>query len=167
MIEAAAACVRHSAAKRPRMGQVTTLDSFHILFLLRRKPDSLLFLICLQVVRALDSLDDDISDLSNGVKPGQSEVYDSAQQSAQIRMFRRMAFGSQEYSTDFFERTHSSWGSRDHRDQTTQSQSSFVSRDNNNNNNRYQTQSSWSTREQGNQNTTRTPNNALAGFWDD
>ncbi|XVE77437.1 hypothetical protein DITRI_Ditri13aG0062600 [Diplodiscus trichospermus] len=63
MIEAAAACVRHSAAKRPRMSQV---------------------------MRALNSLDES-SDLTNGMKPGQSGVFDSAQQSAQIRMFRRSA----------------------------------------------------------------------------
>ncbi|XP_024022303.1 proline-rich receptor-like protein kinase PERK8 isoform X2 [Morus notabilis] len=117
MIEAAAACVRHSAAKRPRMGQV---------------------------VRALDSMDE-ISDLSNGMKPGQSELFDLAQHSTQIRMFQRMAFGSQEYSTDFFERTHSSWGSQDHRDQT---QSSFGSRDS-----RVQPQRSWASREQGDRST--------------
>ncbi|XVF03490.1 hypothetical protein REPUB_Repub04eG0265600 [Reevesia pubescens] len=73
MIEAAAACVRHSAAKRPRMGQV---------------------------VRAFDSLA--TSDLSNGMKVGESEVFNSAQQSEEIRWFRRMAFGSQNYSTDYF-----------------------------------------------------------------
>lgn len=84
MIEAAAACIRHSATKRPRMSQV---------------------------VRALDSLDE-LSDLSNGMRPGQSEIYNSREQSAQIRMFRRMAFGSQDHSTDFFDRTHSSWRSR-------------------------------------------------------
>ncbi|KAG2253269.1 hypothetical protein Bca52824_083405 [Brassica carinata] len=76
MIEAAGACVRHSAAKRPRMGQV---------------------------VRALESLS--AEDLTNGMRLGESEVFDSAQQSAEIRLFRRMAFGSQNYSTDFF--THS------------------------------------------------------------
>lgn len=43
------------------------------------------------------------SDLSNGMKPGQSDVFDSAQQSAEIRLFQRMAFGSQDYSTDFSE----------------------------------------------------------------
>ncbi|GLT41195.1 hypothetical protein SLA2020_152770 [Shorea laevis] len=59
MIEAAAACVRHSAARRPRMSQVA---------------------------RALDSLDE-LSDLTNGMKPGQSEVFDSAQQSAQLRIW--------------------------------------------------------------------------------
>ncbi|KAL9381172.1 hypothetical protein Peur_026829 [Populus x canadensis] len=85
MIEAAAACVRHSAAKRPRMSQV---------------------------VRALDLLDES-SDLSNGMKPGQSEIFDSRQHSAQIRMFQRLAFGNQDYSSDFFDRTQSSWRSRD------------------------------------------------------
>ncbi|KAK4785696.1 hypothetical protein SAY86_002385 [Trapa natans] len=78
MIEAAAACVRHSAAKRPRMGQV---------------------------VRAFDSLA--TSDLTNGMRVGESEVFNSAEQSAEIRLFRRMAFGSQDYSTDYFSRTSS------------------------------------------------------------
>ncbi|KAJ9708053.1 hypothetical protein PVL29_000222 [Vitis rotundifolia] len=73
MIEAAAACVRHSAAKRARMGQV---------------------------VRAFDSMG--TSDLSNGMRVGESEVFNSAQQSEEIRWFQRMAFGSQDYSTDFF-----------------------------------------------------------------
>ncbi|XP_035540193.1 proline-rich receptor-like protein kinase PERK9 [Juglans regia] len=73
MIEVAAACVRHSAIKRPRMGQV---------------------------VRAFDGLA--TSDLTNGMRVGESEVFNSAQQSAEIRLFQRMAFGSQNYSTDFF-----------------------------------------------------------------
>ncbi|KAK6921825.1 Serine-threonine/tyrosine-protein kinase, catalytic domain [Dillenia turbinata] len=73
MIEAAAACVRHSAAKRPTMGQL---------------------------VRAFDTLAS--SDLANGMRVGESEVYNSAEQSAEIRLFRRMAFGSPDYSTDFF-----------------------------------------------------------------
>ncbi|GAB2297096.1 Proline-rich receptor-like protein kinase perk9 [Dionaea muscipula] len=73
MIEAAAACVRHSSAKRPQMGQI---------------------------VRALDSVAD--SDLNNGMRVGESQMYNSAQQSAEIRWFRRMAFGSQDCSTDFF-----------------------------------------------------------------
>ncbi|KAJ6368317.1 hypothetical protein OIU78_000832 [Salix suchowensis] len=83
MIEAAAACVRHSAAKRPRMSQV---------------------------VRALDLLDES-TDLSNGMRPGQSEIFDSRQHSAQIRMFQRMAFGNQDYNSEFFERSQSSWTS--------------------------------------------------------
>ncbi|KAJ6371112.1 hypothetical protein OIU77_001591 [Salix suchowensis] len=85
MIEAAAACVRHSATKRPRMSQVA---------------------------RAL-GLSDDSSDLSNGMKPGQSEIFDSRQHSAQIRLIQRMAFGSQDYSSGFFDSSQSSWRSRD------------------------------------------------------
>ncbi|XP_016203041.1 proline-rich receptor-like protein kinase PERK9 [Arachis ipaensis] len=73
MIEVAASCVRHSAAKRPRMGQV---------------------------VRAFDSLG--ASDLTNGLRVGESEAFNSAQLSEEIRLFRRMAFGDQNYSTDFF-----------------------------------------------------------------
>ncbi|XP_055804325.1 proline-rich receptor-like protein kinase PERK8 [Solanum dulcamara] len=83
MIEAAAACVRHSGSKRPRMSQV---------------------------VRALDSMDE-LSDLSNGVKPGQSGIFESREQSAQIRMFQKMAFGSQEYSSDFFNYSQGSYRS--------------------------------------------------------
>ncbi|KAI4383558.1 hypothetical protein MLD38_009384 [Melastoma candidum] len=66
MIEAAAACIRHSAMKRPRMAQV---------------------------VRALDS-DTEMSDLTNGVKYGQSTIYDSGQYSEDIMKFKRMAHGS-------------------------------------------------------------------------
>ncbi|KAJ6772083.1 PROLINE-RICH RECEPTOR-LIKE PROTEIN KINASE PERK10 [Salix koriyanagi] len=73
MIEAAAACVRHSSSKRPRMGQV---------------------------VRAFDTLA--AADLTNGMRVGESELFNSAQQSEEIRLFRRMAFGSQNYSIDFF-----------------------------------------------------------------
>lgn len=84
MIEAAAACVRHLAAKRPRMSQM---------------------------VRALDSMYE-LADLNNGMKPGQSGIYDSREHSAQIRMFQRMAFGSQDLSSDVYS-THpqSSWRS--------------------------------------------------------
>ncbi|CAD6237760.1 unnamed protein product [Miscanthus lutarioriparius] len=66
MVEAAAACVRHSAAKRPRM---------------------------VQVWRSLD-VDDCSSDLTNGVKLGQSMAYDSGRYSADIELFRRMAFAN-------------------------------------------------------------------------
>ncbi|KAF1888691.1 hypothetical protein Lal_00036732 [Lupinus albus] len=89
MIEAAAACVRHSAVKRPKMSKV---------------------------VRALDSLDE-FPDLNNGVKPGQSSVFNPAQQSAQMRMFRRMAFGSHDSST-LFNETQSSWRSGEQEDST-------------------------------------------------
>lgn len=70
MVEAAAACVRHSAPKRPRMAQVA---------------------------RALDC-EGEMSDLSNGVKYGQSTIYDSGQYNQDIMKFRRMALGdSSEY----------------------------------------------------------------------
>ncbi|XP_024986901.1 proline-rich receptor-like protein kinase PERK8 isoform X2 [Cynara cardunculus var. scolymus] len=84
MIEAAAACIRHLAPKRPRMSQV---------------------------VRALDSIVEFTTDLSNGMKPGQSEIFDSREQSAQIRLFQRMAFGSQDYSSEYFNNSQSSWRS--------------------------------------------------------
>ncbi|MBA0698301.1 hypothetical protein Goari_021798, partial [Gossypium aridum] len=83
MIEAAAACVRRSATKRPRMALV---------------------------VRALDF---DGSDLTNGVKVGQSTVYDSAKYSEEILNFRRMALGSDNssesdvYSDEFTSRERS------------------------------------------------------------
>ncbi|KAG5603725.1 hypothetical protein H5410_025217, partial [Solanum commersonii] len=73
LIEAAAACVRHSAAKRPGMGQI---------------------------MRAFDNMS--ASDLTNGMKVGESTIYNSAEQSAEIRLFRRMAFGSPDFSSDFF-----------------------------------------------------------------
>ncbi|CAJ1931461.1 unnamed protein product [Sphenostylis stenocarpa] len=66
MIEAAAACVRHSALKRPRM---------------------------VQVVRALD-IGDELNDLSNGVKYGHSAVYDSGQYNEDVIRFRRMVNGT-------------------------------------------------------------------------
>lgn len=77
-------------------------------------------------MRALDSLDE-MSDLANGVKPGQSGVFDSAEHSAQIRMFQRMAFGSQDSSSAYSDRdrsrsysqtqSQSNW-SRESRDQS-------------------------------------------------
>lgn len=69
MIETAAACVRHSAPKRPRM---------------------------VQVVRALDN--DEMSDLTNGVKYGQSTAFDSGQYNEEIMRFRRTAFSSEDSS---------------------------------------------------------------------
>ncbi|KAL8052773.1 hypothetical protein ABFX02_05G027000 [Erythranthe guttata] len=80
MVEAAASCVRHSSAKRPKMGQV---------------------------VRALDCMDS--TDLTNGMRVGESEIFNYSDQSAEIRLFRRMAFGSQDYSTGFYNQN--SWSS--------------------------------------------------------
>lgn len=68
----------------------------------------LLFLPPFKVVRALDSIFD-LSDLTNGMKPGQSEVFDSREHSAQIRMLQRMAFGSQDYSSEILSHSQNSW----------------------------------------------------------
>ncbi|WOL12501.1 proline-rich receptor-like protein kinase PERK9 [Canna indica] len=76
MIEAAAACTRHSASMRPQMGKV---------------------------VRVLESLAD--IDLSNGITPGQSEVFNVAH-SADIRIFQQLAFGNRGLSSDY---SHSNW----------------------------------------------------------
>ncbi|WMV22733.1 hypothetical protein MTR67_016118 [Solanum verrucosum] len=73
MIEAAASCVRHSSAKRPAMGQI---------------------------MRAFDGMA--IQDLSNGMKVGESAIHSAALQSAEISWFRKMAFGKQDFSSDFF-----------------------------------------------------------------
>lgn len=51
-------------------------------------------------MRAFDSMA--TVDLTNGMRLGESEIFNSAQQSAEIRLFQRMAFGSHNYSTDFF-----------------------------------------------------------------
>nr|CAB3470495.1 unnamed protein product [Digitaria exilis] len=74
IVEAAAACVRHSAPKRPRM---------------------------VQVMRALDD-EGSMSDLSNGVKVGQSRNFnDSGQQDAAIQQLRLTAFATEEYTGEF------------------------------------------------------------------
>lgn len=66
-----------------------------------------------QVVRAFDSMA--TSDLTNGMRVGESQIFNSAQQSEEIRLFRRMAFGSQDYSTDFF--SHGSYSLADNGEQ--------------------------------------------------
>lgn len=102
MIEAAAACVRHSSVKRPRMGLVIRALNCYLL-LIQRKVELLILslLLFLQVLRALSMSDS--GDLSNGLRVGESQLYDSAQQSAEIRWFRRMAFGgSQDISSGYF-----------------------------------------------------------------
>lgn len=62
------------------------------------------------MVRALDSMNE-LSDLSNGMKPGQSGIFDSREQSAQIRLFQRMAFGSQEFNSENQNNSQSIWSS--------------------------------------------------------
>ncbi|CAN1310937.1 Proline-rich receptor-like protein kinase PERK12 [Linum perenne] len=72
MIETAAACIRRSAPKRPSM---------------------------VQVVRVLDSRETE--DLTNGMKYGQSTVYNSEQYNEEIMKFRRMALGSDDENGQF------------------------------------------------------------------
>ncbi|EEF48251.1 proline-rich receptor-like protein kinase PERK1 [Ricinus communis] len=76
MVASAAACVRHSARRRPRMSQV---------------------------VRALEG-DVALSDLNEGIRPGHSSLYsygssdyDTSQYNEDMKKFRKMALGSQEY----------------------------------------------------------------------
>ncbi|KAJ4708442.1 Receptor-like kinase [Melia azedarach] len=76
MIACAAACVRHSARRRPRMSQI---------------------------VRALEG-DVSLSDLNEGIRPGQnlyssygSSDYDTMQYNEDLKKFRKMALNSQEY----------------------------------------------------------------------
>ncbi|KAG9153183.1 hypothetical protein Leryth_020592 [Lithospermum erythrorhizon] len=79
MVACAAACVRHSAKRRPRMSQVA---------------------------RALDG-DVSLSDLNEGTKPGHSTVYgsyegsdyDASQYNEDLQKFRKMALASQDYSS--------------------------------------------------------------------
>ncbi|KAF3332763.1 proline-rich receptor-like protein kinase PERK8-like protein [Carex littledalei] len=84
MVETAAACIRHSASRRPKMSQV---------------------------VRALDSLTDEV-DISNGVQPGKSQMFNVAN-TADIKLFQKMAFGSQDFSSDsYHSRTNSNLSTR-------------------------------------------------------
>ncbi|XP_057969746.1 proline-rich receptor-like protein kinase PERK1 [Malania oleifera] len=79
MVACAAACVRHSARRRPRMSQI---------------------------VRALEG-DVSLSDLNEGIRPGHSAVhnsygssdYDTSQYNEDMKRFRRMALASQEYGS--------------------------------------------------------------------
>uniref|UniRef100_A0A0E0LBP7 non-specific serine/threonine protein kinase n=1 Tax=Oryza punctata TaxID=4537 RepID=A0A0E0LBP7_ORYPU len=72
MVEAAAACVRHSAPKRPRM---------------------------VQVMRVLD--EGSMTDLSNGIKVGQSQVFAGGSDAVDIQQLRRTAFASEEFIGEF------------------------------------------------------------------
>ncbi|KAJ7969608.1 Receptor-like kinase [Quillaja saponaria] len=77
MVACAAACVRHSARRRPKMSQI---------------------------VRALEG-DVSLSDLNEGIRPGHSTVYsshgssdyDTSQYKEDMKKFRKIALGSQEY----------------------------------------------------------------------
>ncbi|KAI3446981.1 hypothetical protein Pfo_003646 [Paulownia fortunei] len=91
MVACAAACVRHSARRRPRMSQV---------------------------VRALEG-DVSLSDLNEGIRPGHSTVYssygssdyDTVQYNEDMKKFRKMALASQEYgSSDQYSNPTSEYG---------------------------------------------------------
>ncbi|PIN19251.1 Serine/threonine protein kinase [Handroanthus impetiginosus] len=91
MVACAAACVRHSAKRRPRMNQV---------------------------VRALEG-DVSLSDLNEGIRPGQRTVYssygssdyDTTQYNEHIRKFRKMSLKSQECgSSDQYSNPTSKYG---------------------------------------------------------
>ncbi|KAK1413905.1 hypothetical protein QVD17_29642 [Tagetes erecta] len=90
MVSCAAACVRHSARRRPRMSQV---------------------------VRALEG-DVSLSDLNDGIRPSQgsgfgsygSTDYDTAQYNEDMVRFRKMALGTQEYATSEYSRPTSEYG---------------------------------------------------------
>lgn len=72
-------------------------------------------------MRALDS-EGEMSDLSNGVKYGQSTVYDSGQYNQDIMMFRKMALGfgdSSDFSGDYNSRDVSRGHSGSNRSQET------------------------------------------------
>ncbi|GAA0147848.1 hypothetical protein LIER_07447 [Lithospermum erythrorhizon] len=83
MIEAAASCVRHLAAKRPKM---------------------------MQVLRAFDSITM-VSDLTNGMRVGESKLFDTTLKPAEFKLLQNMAFGCKSYSSDFF--TQGSWKRED------------------------------------------------------
>ncbi|GFP84454.1 proline-rich receptor-like protein kinase perk5 [Phtheirospermum japonicum] len=81
MVACAAACIRHSARRRPRMSQI---------------------------VRALDG-DSSLEDLNEGVKPGQSQpfnpnenvgTYDTGAYNADMMKFRKMVMTSQEFNSN-------------------------------------------------------------------
>ncbi|KAL8129668.1 hypothetical protein V2J09_018823 [Rumex salicifolius] len=90
MVACAAACVRHSARRRPRMSQI---------------------------VRALEG-DVSLSDLNEGIRPGQSTVYgsygssdyDNNQYKEDMKKFRQTAFASQEHGSSEYGGTTSEYG---------------------------------------------------------
>ncbi|GAB4848863.1 hypothetical protein Ancab_003657 [Ancistrocladus abbreviatus] len=91
MVACAAASIRHSAKRRPKMSQV---------------------------VRALEG-DVSLDDLNEGTKPGQSTVfgssngssdYDASQYSADLKKFRQMAFGSQQFGSNMYNGNTSDYG---------------------------------------------------------
>ncbi|KAL0415230.1 UNVERIFIED_CONTAM: Proline-rich receptor-like protein kinase PERK1 [Sesamum latifolium] len=106
MVACASVCVRHLARRRPRMSQCNVTASFLKLIMPRKQ----LNLLPTQIIRALEgnlSLDE----LSEGVQPGHSGVYDShgssdydasydtTQYKEDLIKFRKMALESVEITT--------------------------------------------------------------------
>lgn len=58
------------------------------------------FFSSFKVLRAFDGMA--TSDLTNGMRLGESEIFNMDRESEEIRLFRKMAFGSQNFSTSFF-----------------------------------------------------------------
>ncbi|RWW11723.1 hypothetical protein GW17_00024639, partial [Ensete ventricosum] len=93
MVACAAACVRHSARRRPRMSQ---------LFLMLES-------VTYQIARALEG-DTRLEDSNEGIRPGHSMYhtsygssdYDSGQYGEDIGEFRKMVMGDEEYATGEF-----------------------------------------------------------------
>lgn len=121
MVACAAASVRHSARRRPKMSQVRIIVCNCTLFLIlilhpqtqinkfREKQKTKTFIHWLQqIVRALEG-DVSLDDLNEGVKPGQSSLFgesgsdlDSSTYSSNMRRFREIALGSNDdYSNDY------------------------------------------------------------------
>ncbi|OMO84343.1 hypothetical protein COLO4_22096 [Corchorus olitorius] len=96
MVACAAASIRHSARKRPKMSQI---------------------------VRALEG-DSSLDDLNEGVKPGQSHIYNNSgmmssdysasNYQADMARFRQLALSSQEFPSNEFGGTGTSTSSGDH-----------------------------------------------------
>nr|DAD26919.1 TPA_asm: hypothetical protein HUJ06_028387 [Nelumbo nucifera] len=90
MIACAAACVRHSAKRRPRMSQM---------------------------VRALEG-DGSLADLNEGIRPGHSTVYsshgstdyDTMQYKEDMKKFRKIVLSSQEYGSSEYSEPTSEYG---------------------------------------------------------
>ncbi|GFY96351.1 proline extensin-like receptor kinase 1 [Actinidia rufa] len=90
MVACAAACVRHSARRRPRMSQV---------------------------VRALEG-DVSLSDLNEGIRPGHSTLYssygssdyDTSQYNEDMKKFRKTVLGTQEYGSSEYSGQASDYG---------------------------------------------------------
>jgi hypothetical protein len=109
MCAAAAAAVRHSAKRRPKMKQVSCSLNFvysasDFFFLSHILPMSLY----VQIVRALEG-DALLDDLNEGVKPGQSMMFSSSSEydagggnyTSDMSRFRKVAFESGEYSNEY------------------------------------------------------------------